>query len=184
MADGYGKMHSKIISSLGLALALASCKPGGGAPKSPNYVLKAAGADNVKALLRLEIADTDNRRRIGLSRRKDLPADAGMLFIFDRPGHYTMWMKDTFIPLDIIFLNDDMVITYIAADRQPMNETLITPCSAEYEKAWDRGKAFLSSSLCSEEFSKSDKLTRYVLELGAGSAAKYGVRVGDSLAPK
>jgi uncharacterized membrane protein (UPF0127 family) len=55
-------------------------------------------------IIKVEIAKTDEARNKGLSNRKTLEANSGMLFIFDKPGIHPFWMKDTLIPLDIIWL--------------------------------------------------------------------------------
>ena len=56
---------------------------------------------------RVEIADTDPARAQGLMHRRELAPDHGMLFVFDRPHTITMWMKNTPLPLDMIFIGSD-----------------------------------------------------------------------------
>ncbi len=58
----------------------------------------------------VEIADTPAERRLGLSGRPILPADHGLLFIFDEPGYHSFWMKDMNFPIDILWLNDNFEI--------------------------------------------------------------------------
>lgn len=58
----------------------------------------------------VEIADTPAERTKGLANRKSLPENQGMLFIFEEPGYYSFWMKDTLIPLDIVWLKDNKII--------------------------------------------------------------------------
>lgn len=65
-----------------------------------------------------EVADTDAARAQGLSGRRALAADSGMLFVFDTPGRYAMWMRDTPIALSGAFLDESGVIINIA-DMQP-----------------------------------------------------------------
>jgi len=55
-------------------------------------------------LYNVEIARTESEHKKGLSKRDKLDSDKGMLFVFNKPGIYTFWMKDTLIPLDIIWL--------------------------------------------------------------------------------
>ena len=52
-----------------------------------------------------EVADTSSERVLGLMNRDSLPADEGMLFVYDEPANLTFWMKNTLIPLDIIFID-------------------------------------------------------------------------------
>ena len=58
----------------------------------------------------VEIANTDSEREKGLSNRKHLKENKGMLFIFDEPDRYGFWMKDTLIPLDILWINNGEVV--------------------------------------------------------------------------
>lgn len=69
-------------------------------------------------------ANSEEEREKGLQNVKELPKDEGMLFIFDQPGKHTMWMKDTLIPLDQIFINDDQEVIKVVS-REPKDETLI-----------------------------------------------------------
>ena len=61
-------------------------------------------------LYQLEIAKTHAQRRQGLMHRKFIARNAGMLFLYDRPGNYRIWMKNTLIPLTVIWLDDDAKI--------------------------------------------------------------------------
>ena len=67
----------------------------------------------------VELADEPAERRQGLMFRRSMDADHGMLFLFDRPQRVTMWMKNTYISLDILFLQQDGVIVNIAHDTEP-----------------------------------------------------------------
>lgn len=72
--------------------------------------------------IEVEVADTQFSRSRGLMYRDELGENDGMLFVFPEPGYYSMWMKHTFIPLSVAFINENGVILNIA-DMQP--ETLI-----------------------------------------------------------
>lgn len=67
----------------------------------------------------VELADSDEERRVGLMFREQLAADAGMLFDFGDPQPVSMWMKNTLIPLDMAFIDEDGVIRRIAAETTP-----------------------------------------------------------------
>ena len=86
--------------------------------------------------LTVEIADTPKKRQIGLMNRKYMGENVGMLFIFDAEGIYPFWMKDTHIPLDIMWLNKDMKIVYIKENVPPcksVNCDVVVPTkSAKY----------------------------------------------------
>ncbi len=62
----------------------------------------------------VDIAQTPQEREYGLMNRTSLPQLSGMLFTFEQEGIYTFWMKDTLIPLDMIWINSGLEITYIA----------------------------------------------------------------------
>lgn len=69
--------------------------------------------------IRAEIADTDKKRQQGLSGRKYLAKDQGMLFVFDRPDYYGFWMKEMNFPIDLIWLNQDWKVVGINKDLRP-----------------------------------------------------------------
>jgi uncharacterized protein len=101
----------------------------------------------------VEIANDDASRERGLMGRRYLAADRGMLFEFDRDAPVAFWMKNTSIPLDMIFIARSGVVTRIAAYAEPLSERVIPsggPCAA-------------------------------VLELNGGTAAAIGLKVGDKI---
>lgn len=65
------------------------------------------------------IADSPEERSAGLGGVKELPANEGKLFIFGREGNYGFWMKNTLIPLDIIWINDNRKIVHIEENVKP-----------------------------------------------------------------
>jgi uncharacterized protein len=101
----------------------------------------------------IEIADNDATRERGLMDRRYMAADHGMLFEFERDEPESFWMKNTYIPLDMIFISPTGVVTHIAANAEPLSERVIPsggPCLA-------------------------------VLELNGGTAASIGLKVGDKV---
>ncbi len=77
-------------------------------------------------ILYVEIADSDQKRALGLMFRKYLPDSIGMLFIFDSSGIYPFWMKNTYIPLSIAFIDENYEIIDII-DLEPFDETSVFP---------------------------------------------------------
>lgn len=67
----------------------------------------------------VELADEPEERRKGMMFRYSVEADRGMLFRFDRPQRAAMWMKNTYISLDILFIQQDGIIVNIAQDTEP-----------------------------------------------------------------
>jgi len=104
----------------------------------------------------VELATNDLERARGLMFRASLAADQGMLFIFDSPGEYPFWMKNTQIPLDIIWLDEDQKVVFISADTAPCDETNCPSINPQ-------------------------KSAKYVLELNGGAAQRIGLAVGDKL---
>jgi len=98
------------------------------------------------------IADTDEKRVKGLSGTESLKSNEGMLFVFDRPDNYSIWMKDMNYSLDIIWLNESKEIIYIEENISPKT----------YPKL----------------FVPSEKAL-YVLEVNAGFVENSGIKVGD-----
>lgn len=83
----------------------------------------------------VEIAKTQTEQSRGLSNRESLAQNQGMLFVFEKPDIYSFWMKDTLIPLDMIWLNQDLEIEYIEHNAQPCQETcpsIVPPQKASY----------------------------------------------------
>jgi uncharacterized membrane protein (UPF0127 family) len=101
----------------------------------------------------VEIADTPAKREMGLQYRRELAPDRGMIFLFPREEALTFWMKNTPIPLDIIFINGERKIVGIVENTIPF-------------------------SLEARSVGGSSK---YVLEISAGLSRRYGFKAGDSV---
>jgi len=85
----------------------------------PTDRLVVVSADGTRHEFNVELAVTPSQRSRGLMFRPALAADAGMLFLFDREAPRTFWMKDTIVPLDIIFLDKSGRVVSVAADATP-----------------------------------------------------------------
>lgn len=83
-------------------------------------------------------AKTPEEREKGLQGVKELPEDEGMLFYFDEPTKVSMWMKDTLIPLDIIYINQDQEVSYVY-EAEPEDEKLVTVDKTLYVLEVNRG---------------------------------------------
>jgi len=99
----------------------------------------------------IEIADNDYERTQGLMHRQILPDNAGMLFIFERSEPRSFWMRNTYIPLDIIFADGNRQIVTIQKNTKPLSYAQIP----------------------------SKRNSKYVVEVNAGFCNKYGIAVGD-----
>jgi uncharacterized membrane protein (UPF0127 family) len=102
----------------------------------------------------VEMAVSDEQRRTGLMYRKELPPGRGMLFDFEGEGPITMWMKNTYVSLDMIFIRADGRIARIAENTTPLSEATIS----------------------------SGAPVKAVLEVVAGTARRLGIAAGDRVA--
>ena len=99
----------------------------------------------------IEIADNPAKRETGLMYRRSLPEKAGVLFIYSRRRPLYFWMNNTYIPLDIIFVDDDMKIVTISKNNKPLSEDSIP----------------------------SYRYSMYAVEVNAGFCDRYGIQIGD-----
>lgn len=109
------------VSIMLFLLALAAGKSVFAGGLEPLEVVTATGSH----VFQVEIAADDQAREIGLMNRRYVAIDHGMLFQFDAEAPQTFWMKNTYIPLDMIFLSRTGVVTRIAANVEPLSERII-----------------------------------------------------------
>lgn len=147
---GHGAGAVLIVRAAFLAVValIAASTPAGAAPCAPDRIEVRAG-DGV-AEFSVEIADTAATRAKGLMFREEMAPDAGMFFVYDEASRIAFWMKNTPLPLDIIFFNRHGVICSIKEAATPYSTDLIpSGCAAQT-----------------------------VLELNAGVAAARGLKRG------
>ncbi|MEM8574009.1 MAG: DUF192 domain-containing protein [Pseudomonadota bacterium] len=99
----------------------------------------------------VEIAETPGEKARGLMFRRSMPQDRGMIFIYDPPQRATMWMRNTYISLDMIFITEEGTVLRIESNTEPFSTDII-----------DAGG-----------------ITKAVLELNAGETARIGLKPGD-----
>ena len=99
------------------------------------------------------LALTGAQQRRGLMFVREMDARTGMLFVYREPAYLSMWMKNTFIPLDMLFVRGDGTVASIARDTEPQSLQSIA----------------------------ADELVNYVLELNAGTTARLGIVPGSRL---
>ena len=103
--------------------------------------------------LDVEVMRSDAGREKGLMFRRALPADRGMLFDFKADQPVMMWMKNTYLPLDMVFISRDGKVVNVAENAEPLSEAIIA----------------------------SDGPVFSVLEINAGEARAFGVQPGDEV---
>lgn len=111
------------------------------------------GTNAAIKLIQIEIADNEAARTQGLMWREYMPEDDGMLFIFDKQEPVEFWMKNTYIPLDMIFADRTGRIVSIYQEATPLSEASIP----------------------------SEKPAKYVVEVNGGFCAKYGINIDNKL---
>jgi uncharacterized membrane protein (UPF0127 family) len=117
----------------------------------PKVIIQTKG--NRELTFQVDVADTPAKRELGLQYRRDLAADRGMIFLFPSESHHSFWMKNTPIPLDMIFISRDQKIVGIVERAVPFStDSRSVPAASQF-----------------------------VLEINGGLAGQYGVKVGDSI---
>jgi len=142
------------LAGFALAVALASqaaCKTAPAPAPNPSTVTIETGAWKVPVAVELAVTPAEHER--GLMYRERMDSDAGMLFISDSPRHQVFWMKNTLIPLDMIFIGADWRITGIVENAEPR-------------------------TLSSREVPGD---SQYVLEINGGLSARYGLHAGQAV---
>ena len=126
-----------------LAAAAADCAPDQVDIRDPDATLR----------FHVEVVDTAAERAEGLMHRESLPRFSGMLFVYDRPQPVAFWMKNTLIPLDMLFFDTAGRLTRIQSQAQPLDETPVVGGDA----------------------------VQYLLEINGGLAAELGIDLGAEL---
>ncbi|MCF4098237.1 DUF192 domain-containing protein [Maritalea mediterranea] len=135
----------KLLGVIFLALALSGCW------QSDNKVVLRTDLGDIP--ITVEVVDTPESRRKGLMFRTKMPRDEGMLFDFKESREVSFWMRNTFIPLDMIFIDEQGVIKHIHQNAIPQDPTAIP----------------------------SKYPVRFVLEINGGLSSQYGLKPGDQV---
>ncbi|WP_373057049.1 DUF192 domain-containing protein [Zunongwangia sp. H14] len=114
------------------------------------YLINAEG-DTLKKL-DIEIADNDYERETGLMYRTEMEEDQGMLFVYDNASMHYFYMKNTYIPLDLIFYGADSTAVSFQQNAEPMDESLLP----------------------------SGEPAQFILEINAGLVEEWNIEIGDT----
>ena len=143
------------LSTLAALATLPACKSGGqkaGSTSAPASIASVAiDTGSRKVAFRVEVALTPEEHARGLMYRSELASDAGMIFVFEQPSVQRFWMKNTLIPLDMIFIGKDRKIVGVVEDAVPETET----------------ERMVGAP------------SQYVLEIGGGLSARLGIKRGE-----
>ena len=110
-----------------------------------------------KQIFELIVADSPEKKEIGLSKTENLSENKGMVFLFDNPDYYPFWMKDMKISIDIIYIKNDEIVTILENVQPPKNSQ--------------------ESPIVYTPTEPADK----VLEINAGLSKKYNFKKGDKI---
>jgi uncharacterized membrane protein (UPF0127 family) len=145
-----GRLMMSLAAVTAVLVILCANPPAGAASIQPLEIVTKSGVQ----VFSVEMATTEEEKTTGLMYRKELPDGKGMLFDFSPEQQISMWMKNTYIPLDMIFIRADGRILRIAENTEPLSTKIIS----------------------------SGGLAKGVLEVIAGTAQKYGIQPGDRVA--
>ncbi len=119
--------------------------------KTDRLVVEAAKGATPPHSIAIEIAETEEEKALGLMFRTQLGDDQGMLFAYGENHEMTMWMRNTYISLDMVFINADGIIHRIEQRAEPLSDRVIT----------------------------SEGAVAAVLELAGGATQRLGIKPGD-----
>jgi uncharacterized protein len=153
-------LAARIVIGAAMALAAGAALPQDAAPEPlsafPQSLLAVRTSSGHVVNFKIWEANTQKREEQGMMFIRQMDAHTGMLFMFPENRSVTMWMKNTYVPLDLLFLNAHGKIDYIEAHATPESTAIIGPSTPEYA----------------------------VLELKGGACEQFGIKVGDKVLHK
>ena len=155
--DGEGSpshVRRGVLAALGMTLALSCSNPSAPTTVRPQPTTLPTVTLGDGYVVRVEVAADDELRAQGLMYRDRLRDGHGMIFLFPRSGVYPFWMKNTLIPLDILWIDEQKRVAHVKFD--------VPPCQADPCPSYDPGVS-----------------ARYVLEVAGGVAREHAVRAGE-----
>ena len=148
------RVRGRMMMALGAAFAVLVTLDANPAAQAASFQPLEIATKSGVQVFSVEMATTEEEKQTGLMHRKELPDGKGMLFDFSPEQQISMWMKNTYISLDMIFIRADGRILRIAENTEPLSTRIIS----------------------------SGGLAKGVLEVIAGTAQKYGIQPGDRVA--
>jgi uncharacterized membrane protein (UPF0127 family) len=153
-------LAARVLVAAGLLITASAALPQSAPPEPlsafPQSLLAIRTSAGKVVDFKIWEADTPKREEQGMMFIREMDEHTGMLFMFPGNQRVIMWMKNTYIPLDLLFLNAQGKIDYIAEKATPESEARIGPPTPEYA----------------------------VLELKGGACEHFGIKVGDKVLHK
>jgi len=153
-------LPARALLAAALLIAAGAALPQGAAPEPlsafPQSLLAIRTSSGKVVNFKIWEADTPKREQQGMMFIREMDEHTGMLFMFPENKPVTMWMKNTYVSLDLVFLNAQGKIDYIAANATPRSEAIIGPPTPEFA----------------------------VLELKGGACERFDIKVGDKVLHK
>ncbi len=153
-------LAARVLLAATLLMAASAALSQGAAPEPlsafPQSLLAIKTSHGKVINFKIWQADTPRREEQGMMFIREMDEHTGMLFMFPENRQVTMWMKNTYVSLDLVFLNAHGKIDYIAANATPLSEAIIGPPTPEFA----------------------------VLELKGGACEHFGIKVGDAVLHK
>jgi uncharacterized membrane protein (UPF0127 family) len=139
-----------LAAALVCAVSATGCTraPAPAVTQTPEVLFTVRAGTQVR--VRVEVARNDAERARGLMHRRSLEPGTGMLFLFPAPDYLKFWMRNTYIPLDMIFLDRDKKVVYVEENAEPLTDTPRGP----------------------------DEPAQFVLEVPGGWARPHGIEPG------
>ncbi|MET0644505.1 MAG: DUF192 domain-containing protein [Candidatus Binatia bacterium] len=139
------RRRSLFLTLFAVLLQVSACQA------QPQVTIATGGGRELT--FQVEVADTPAKRELGLQYRRDLPPDRGMIFLFPAESEHSFWMKNTPIPLDMIFISKDLKIVGIVEQAVPFStDSRSVPAASQF-----------------------------VLEINGGLSKRHGIKAGDSV---
>ena len=139
------RRRSLILTLFAVLLQVSACQA------QPQVTIATEGGRELT--FQVEVADTPAKRELGLQYRRDLPPDRGMIFLFPTESEHSFWMKNTPLPLDMIFISKDLKIVGIVEQAVPFStDSRSVPAASQF-----------------------------VLEINGGLSKRHGIKAGDSV---
>lgn len=150
VAESGGGEHTKAAGDVSSSTSGESAEPGPAQPMLPVGLVEIEAPPRQPLVIKAEVASSPGERQMGLMYRRHMGPDEGMLFVFPTEQYNSFWMRNTLLPLDMVFIDSEWTVVGILQNVPPLND----------------------------EPRRVSKMSQYVLEVNAGVTAAHQIGVG------